>query len=185
MTPPDPFSPEGASHYDADVNPAYEQYYSQPAHAAMPGGAPAVRGTTDGLSVGALVAGLLGGGPIAVVLGLRRTANGMRTGRGLAWAGLILGVLGTLALIAAVVLLVWAGGQIRDELSVLDDAPQAYGDDPHLDALWDDCEAGDMVACDDLYFVSPRGSDYEAFGDNCGTQGRGIFQPICDSRTGF
>ena len=44
----------------------------------------------------------------------------------------------------------------------------AYGDDPFLDALHDDCAAGDMQACDDLYWQSPIGSQYEAFGDTCG-----------------
>ena len=43
-----------------------------------------------------------------------------------------------------------------------------YGDDPDLDALWDDCDAGDDVACDDLYLRSPIGSDYESFGSTCG-----------------
>jgi len=43
-----------------------------------------------------------------------------------------------------------------------------YGDDAYLDALWDDCAAGDMTACDALYQESPVGSGYEAFGDTCG-----------------
>ena len=46
--------------------------------------------------------------------------------------------------------------------------PEVYGDDPFLDALHDDCAAGDMRACDDLYWSSPIGSEYEAFGDTCG-----------------
>lgn len=44
----------------------------------------------------------------------------------------------------------------------------AYGDDPALDALWDACAAEDMQACDDLYFGSPSGSEYEDYGDTCG-----------------
>jgi hypothetical protein len=48
------------------------------------------------------------------------------------------------------------------------DEPDAYGDDPELDALYDDCEGGDLVACDDLYFDSPVGSEYESFGSTCG-----------------
>lgn len=43
-----------------------------------------------------------------------------------------------------------------------------YGDDPALDVLWDQCEAGDMVACDDLWWVSPPASEYEEFADTCG-----------------
>lgn len=43
-----------------------------------------------------------------------------------------------------------------------------YGSDPALDALWDSCEAGDGQACDDLFFDSPVGSEYENFGSTCG-----------------
>ena len=43
-----------------------------------------------------------------------------------------------------------------------------YGDDPALDALWDQCEAGDLTACDDLWWLSPPDSEYEAFADTCG-----------------
>ncbi|WP_229023186.1 DUF2510 domain-containing protein [Actinomarinicola tropica] len=45
---------------------------------------------------------------------------------------------------------------------------ETYGDNPTLDALWDACEGGDGQACDDLYFQSPLGSEYEEFGDTCG-----------------
>ena len=47
-------------------------------------------------------------------------------------------------------------------------AEGAYGDDPRLDSLYDSCAAGDMVACDDLYWESPIDSDYEAFALSCG-----------------
>ncbi|MEM9466932.1 MAG: hypothetical protein AAGA90_16285 [Actinomycetota bacterium] len=50
-----------------------------------------------------------------------------------------------------------------------------YGDNPELDALWDACAAGDAVACDDLYFQSAIGSDYEAFGSTCGETDIGRF----------
>ena len=48
------------------------------------------------------------------------------------------------------------------------DGANAYGDDPALDALWDSCAAGDMGSCDDLFFTSPIGSEYEMFGQTCG-----------------
>jgi hypothetical protein len=54
-----------------------------------------------------------------------------------------------------------------------DVGPYAYGDDPALDALWDDCAAGDDAACDELYRVSPVGSEYEEFGDTCGGSSAG------------
>ena len=43
-----------------------------------------------------------------------------------------------------------------------------YGDDEALDFLFDECDEGDLTACDDLYYESPEGSDYEAFGSTCG-----------------
>jgi hypothetical protein len=45
---------------------------------------------------------------------------------------------------------------------------QAYGDNDYLDGLWDDCEAGDGFACDELSWSSEYGSDYERFGSTCG-----------------
>jgi hypothetical protein len=48
------------------------------------------------------------------------------------------------------------------------DANAAYGDDPELDALWDQCAGGDLAACDSLWFDAPFGSEYESFGDTCG-----------------
>ncbi len=44
-----------------------------------------------------------------------------------------------------------------------DKEPFAYGDDEELDGLWDACEAGDEEACDDLYWLSPIGSEYETY----------------------
>ncbi|MEO7570952.1 MAG: DUF2510 domain-containing protein [Acidimicrobiales bacterium] len=44
----------------------------------------------------------------------------------------------------------------------------SYGSDPELDELYDQCEDGDFQACDDLFFDSPAGSEYEDFGDTCG-----------------
>ncbi len=49
-----------------------------------------------------------------------------------------------------------------------DSGVNARGDDAVLDALWDGCAGGDGQACDDLFFDSPFGSDYERFGDTCG-----------------
>ena len=46
--------------------------------------------------------------------------------------------------------------------------PLAYGDDVELDALWDECEAGDGTACDQLWELAPVGSEYERFGVTCG-----------------
>jgi hypothetical protein len=51
--------------------------------------------------------------------------------------------------------------------------PSSYGDDPLLDRLWDECEAGDMQSCNDLFNNSPAFSEYEEFGDTCGRRTRG------------
>lgn len=59
-----------------------------------------------------------------------------------------------------------------DSGSSVDGSDTDYGDNAMLDALWDDCDGGDMEACDDLYRESPSGSEYEDFGDNCGGRGR-------------
>lgn len=48
------------------------------------------------------------------------------------------------------------------------DGPQSYGDDAGLDRLYDSCAAGDLDACDDLWYASPWGSDYESFANTCG-----------------
>jgi hypothetical protein len=52
--------------------------------------------------------------------------------------------------------------------------PDSYGDDETLDALWDACEDGDGQACDDLFFDSPVGSEYEEFGKTCGGRLEGL-----------
>ena len=62
--------------------------------------------------------------------------------------------------------LVLIGGGSDDDL--FGSGASSYGDDPELDALWDACEAGDDVACDDLYWESPLGSEYESFAQENG-----------------
>jgi hypothetical protein len=49
-----------------------------------------------------------------------------------------------------------------------DGDPFTYGDDAEFDALWDACEEGNGAACDELFWSSPGGSDYETFGNTCG-----------------
>jgi hypothetical protein len=48
--------------------------------------------------------------------------------------------------------------------------PSNYGDDPVLDALWDQCAGGDGQACTALAFQAPAGSTYAAFGQSCGNR---------------
>lgn len=48
-----------------------------------------------------------------------------------------------------------------------------YGDHPVLDGLWDRCYAGEMAACDELWWMSPEDTDYESFGYTCGNRSKG------------
>lgn len=57
-------------------------------------------------------------------------------------------------------------GDLSDSLD--EPEAQSYGDDPELDALYDACGSGDLMACDDLYMEAPFGSEYEEFGLDCG-----------------
>lgn len=38
-----------------------------------------------------------------------------------------------------------------------------YGSDEYFDGLYDDCEAGNVDACDELFWDSPLDSEYEAY----------------------
>lgn len=179
----------------------------------------------DGVSIAALVTGLLLMPPAALVLGslgLGRTRRGVRKGRAMAVAGLALGTLQLVLLVAYVVPAIqrsfeasgidWSlaeeessetaetaeteepgetgepeepggvgedsddGAQAdpdEDDWSLPWGEPDDYGDDPALDRLWDACEDGDMLACDELYEESPWGSQYEEFADTCGGRTEG------------
>ncbi|WP_084039402.1 DUF4190 domain-containing protein [Demequina sp. NBRC 110053] len=175
--------------------PPYQQASSSPS------------GGTDGVSIAALVTGILGLGFVATILGaigLRRTADGDRSGAGMAWAGVVLGILGTIGW--SVVMGFWiatanaAFSTFEEEFSAGFEeglegsaysgdgdftASPTYGDDPALDALWDACEAGDDPACDDLYEQAEWNSGYEAFGDACGGRGRPVSQLWCEDGRGF
>ena len=85
----------------------------------MPAPPPANQGT-DGFAIASLVLGLLGGGVLALIFGLvarsRIKKNGT-AGRGMATAGIVLGILGILGLIAVIVFVVLAVGQARDTVA--------------------------------------------------------------------
>jgi hypothetical protein len=75
--------------------PYYGQGWQQP---------PAQQAPWDGVSIAALATGVVGLGPVPIVLGAMgatRTAGRRRRGRWMAWAGLALGVLSTLFWLAA------------------------------------------------------------------------------------
>ena len=48
------------------------------------------------------------------------------------------------------------------------DNPAGLGDDVFLDALAEQCFAGDLLDCDLLYAQADTGSQHEAYGGSCG-----------------
>ncbi|SKC37294.1 DUF4190 domain-containing protein [Krasilnikoviella flava] len=166
-------SPDASTPY-ASTSYASTPYASTP-YASVPQ-APA--GGTDGVSIAALVTGVLFLGVVPLVLGIVGLARVRRSGRpgaGLAVAGIVLGALSTVGWVVGVVLLGVAVDVLEDE-GVLDDlgtglsraTATEYGDDPYLDGLYDDCAGGDDTACDDLYWESGAGTAYEEFALSCG-----------------
>ncbi|MDO5495014.1 MAG: hypothetical protein Q4G64_04815 [bacterium] len=91
-------------------------------------------------------------------------------GRGANWTVILLGAG---ALVAIVVVLLWFFVERRSGPgpTIISPSPSnswGYGTNPTLDALWDDCAAGDMEACDSLYRAAPAGTEYNHFGSTCG-----------------
>ncbi|MGY6502570.1 MAG: S1C family serine protease [Acidimicrobiales bacterium] len=66
----------------------------------------------------------------------------------------------------------WESGGGQGDPETWSSDADTYGDDSTLDVLWDACEDGDFEACDDLWYLSPAGSDYEEFGDTCGQRNK-------------
>lgn len=79
----------------------------------------------------------------------------------------------------------WGGGTIPEGFDehpdTWDSGAESYGDHPELDRLWDACDDGDMGACDELWWLSPAGSEYESFADTCGNRSKGGYW--CDEET--
>ncbi len=214
----------GSSYPTTPYPPGYGPGPYAPAYPPAPG--------TDGVSIAALVTGILGMGVVPLVLGivgLNRTKKTGRSGRGFAIAGVVLGSVSIVAWIGLFALVLspafqegWNQGSLLascdrgdmaacDELyevaeegsedwefadtcggltdggfsCVLIDA-ETYGDNEQLDALWDDCAAGDGDACEELYQVSPPDTEYEAFGGTCGgvTDGSVACTEALDPSTG-
>ncbi|MBM9434036.1 flagellar basal body-associated FliL family protein [Flaviflexus equikiangi] len=66
--------------------------------------------------------------------------------------------------------------------SVSDESALSYGDDADLDVLWDSCEAGNFADCDELWWSSPIGSEYETFAESCGGRTEGA-AGTCEMRS--
>lgn len=133
------------------------------------GPAPPPGGSTNGFAIASMVLGIVWvywvGSVLALIFGyvaLRqiKRSNGWQQGRGMAIAGVVLGWIGMATLVLMITLYAITRS-LRDD---------GYGDDAELDALWDRCDAGEMVYCDVLYERSPVGSEYEEFGETCGAR---------------
>ncbi len=171
-------------------------------------GTPPPPAGTNGLSIAALVTGILALGPIAIGLGIAGLVKTNRTGqkgKGLAIAGIILGALWIIAGSVFVILDRNSGpdyGEHRAEVAACEDGDMdacndlywaaPFGspaeeiadtcggtvpeggrgglcnDPEELAELTSKCEAGDMEACDDLYWSAPYGSDEEKIATTCG-----------------
>lgn len=60
--------------------------------------------------------------------------------------------------------------------------PENLGDDSVLDGLAGECYAGDMAACDELFFAAEVGTAYLAYGDTCaGRQPEHTTLPCADT----
>ncbi|WP_084078912.1 DUF4190 domain-containing protein [Demequina sp. NBRC 110057] len=168
--------------------------YGTTQYGSAPYGTPSQQRGTDGVSIAALVTGLLSLAFVAIVLGamgLRRTAQGARKGTWMAVTGLVLGILGTIAWTAVITGAIVASLDVADRVQeTIEDGDwgsdyynsdaQAYGDDPTLDALYDQCGAGDDAACDELYWSTTTGTEYEEFALDCGGRGMPTGQWYCD-----
>lgn len=56
---------------------------------------------------------------------------------------------------------------------------RAFGDDPILDLLVEQCRRGNNQACDELFTTSPIGSEYETYGRTCGGRAPEGADPNC------
>jgi hypothetical protein len=95
--------------------------------------------------------------PSPVVSGTPGASAGSK--RGLLIGG---GILAVIAIVIAVILA--TSGDDDDD----GETPFAGEEIAELEELRDQCEAGDLPACDDLYFAADLGSDLEEFGSTCG-----------------
>jgi hypothetical protein len=144
--PPTPPTPPAGSEQAGWAQPDYGQYpqqnwspqgYAPPGHPLSYGSAPGYGQPpkTEGMAIGALVCGILGTlcgvigcfglliGPVGIVLGVVarrriRESGGMTKGEGLALAGLVLGIIGTVASVGWLIAFATVP-ELRDRLNEL------------------------------------------------------------------
>jgi hypothetical protein len=70
-----------------------------------------------------------------------------------------------------------------DDCASAGETAQVHGDNAGCDALYDACDQRNPAACNDLYWVSAVGSEYESFGATCGGRtefGEDGFGGLCE-----
>ncbi|MEJ6489720.1 DUF4190 domain-containing protein [Leucobacter sp. USCH14] len=169
-----PVSPPSTNAYEHEL-----RYAPPPVHAYPPP-------RTNTLSIIAFIGSFLLSftGIILGAISLSQIKRTRESGRGLAIAAIIIGSVGTaIALLWGafiVFAMYFASLYPTGYATPYDPEPRSsshahtYGDDAHLDRLWDACDAGDDDACSDLYWESPLGSEYEEFGQNDGRLDSGL-----------
>ncbi|MCZ2263682.1 septum formation family protein [Isoptericola sp. QY 916] len=141
--------------------------YAQPA----PYGAPSPYGQpapgTDGLSIAALITGILGISPVALglgIAGMRRTRRTGQSGRGLAIAGVVLGALGILGWLLVVGLVVLAATNDEFQEGFSQGFEESYADRTGANLNLGDCfelpaDATDLTGIVAVDCTSPHGAE--------------------------
>ncbi|MEV8337548.1 DUF4190 domain-containing protein [Leucobacter sp. NPDC077196] len=160
--------------------PPPNQYENNEPHTYAPPPSPGCTAPrTNTMSIIAFVGSFLlsFSGIILGAIALHQIKRTREQGRGLAIAAIIIGSVGAaIAVIWSAFMMVLMFSDVLapsndptwDSPPSISSDPYSYGDDVHLDRLWDECEAGDDDACWDLFIESPWGSEYEQFGRNDG-----------------
>lgn len=74
-----------------------------------------------------------------------------------------------------------APGNLSDDPELAD---SSAGEIAQFESLADDCFEGDLAACDNLFFQTPLGSDFEAYGTTCGGRLEDEVSGGCETRLG-
>ncbi|MFD6136246.1 DUF4190 domain-containing protein [Isoptericola sp. NPDC056618] len=141
--------------------------YAQPA----PYGAPSPYGQpapgTDGLSIAALITGILGISPVALglgIAGMRRARRTGQSGRGLAIAGVVLGALGILGWLLVVGLVVLAATNDEFQEGFSQGFEESYADRTGANLNLGDCfelpdDATDLTGVVAVDCTTPHGAE--------------------------
>ncbi|MEL7977342.1 septum formation family protein [Isoptericola sp. F-RaC21] len=170
VEPPAPYAQPGApspatpydqqAPYGGAATPYSTPYGAQGAYGQQPPG-------TDGLSIAALITGILGISPVALglgIAGMRRTRRTGQSGRGLAIAGVVLGGLGILGWLLFVALIVFAVNNDDFQEGFSQGFEESYADRTGANLDLGDCfelptDATDLTGIVAIDCASPHGAE--------------------------